>query len=265
MVTIYDLLEVEEDASTEEIEKAYSKLVLEFRQDLKFDDVKNKENEMIVNKLKLAYDILSDDEKRKKYDEQLAQKRAENLIENISITNEIEQTEKQTAQEVANQESFNNINTISQNNLEQQDTQIQPQNRDNNISSKPIREMKNRLNNENDEDLLTKEEKNKIQKAAKAEFKKKLKKAKQAEAEYEEAYNKAYNDYLRKNGYQVEEPWTFKRFIRTVIAIFIVIVFLFILWHIPPVNKFLVKLYEENFIIRALVNIVKSIIDAITK
>lgn len=246
MVTIYDLLEVEEDASKEEIEKAYSKLVLEFRQDMKFDSEKNKENEMIINKLKLAYEILSNDEKRKKYDEQLAQKRAENLIENISISSESEQTEKEAVQEIVNQESVNNINTISQNNIKQQNSYVQSQNKDGHISSKPIREMKNRLNNDendngyNDEDLLTKEEKNKIQKAAKAEFKKKLKKAKQAEAEYEEAYNKAYNDYLRKNGYQVEEPWTFKRFIRTVIAIFIVIVFLLILWHIPPVNKFLV-------------------------
>ena len=88
MVTIYDLLEVEEDASKDEIEKAYSRLVLEFRQDIKFSDETNKENEMIVNKLKLAYEILTDDDKRKKYDYQLAQKRAENLIENISSSNE---------------------------------------------------------------------------------------------------------------------------------------------------------------------------------
>ena len=55
MVTIYELLEVEEDASKEEIEKAYSRLVLEFRQDIKFDSEKNKENEMIVNRLICFY------------------------------------------------------------------------------------------------------------------------------------------------------------------------------------------------------------------
>jgi DnaJ-class molecular chaperone len=44
MVTIYDLLEVSEDASKEEIEKAYSRMVLEFRQDINFDSEKEEKD-----------------------------------------------------------------------------------------------------------------------------------------------------------------------------------------------------------------------------
>lgn len=85
MITIYDLLDVSEDASKEEIEKAYRRLVLSYRQDSKFSA---EENEMLMNKLKMAYDILTNDEKRKKYDSDLAKKRAENLIKNVSVQKE---------------------------------------------------------------------------------------------------------------------------------------------------------------------------------
>ena len=74
MITIYDLLEIDEDALDDEIERAYRKLILEYRQDPSFSAEKNDENEMITNKLTIAYEILSDKEKRKKYDNDLAKK-----------------------------------------------------------------------------------------------------------------------------------------------------------------------------------------------
>ena len=85
MVTIYDLLEVEENASKEEIEESYKRLILEYHQDPNLSEEENKENEMILNKLKIAYEILSNDEKRKKYDNDLSKKRAEDLIKNVSV------------------------------------------------------------------------------------------------------------------------------------------------------------------------------------
>ena len=84
MVTIYELLEVEENASKEDIEKAYSRLIFEFRQDMKFDAQTNKENENIVKNLRIAYEILSDDEKRKMYDTKLEQLRAEKSNSDIN-------------------------------------------------------------------------------------------------------------------------------------------------------------------------------------
>ena len=236
MVTIYELLEVEEDASKEEIEKAYSRLVLEFRQDIKFDAETNKENEMIVNRLKLAYEILTDDEKRKRYDRQLAEQRAENLIRNIPVKEENKEKEYE---------------------VEKQEKNDVP-----NVKNEIKEESKNESFAKEDDSELSEQEKKEIRKAAQQEFKQKLKKAKKAEEEYNEAYNKAYNDYLRKMGYQVKEPWTLKRVKRLLISILIIIVTIFIMWCIPPIRKICIELYENNFIIKALVDLIKSIFGA---
>ena len=54
MVTIYDLLEVSENASKDEIEKSYTRLIMEYQMNPSLDEEANKENEMILNKLKIA-------------------------------------------------------------------------------------------------------------------------------------------------------------------------------------------------------------------
>ena len=63
----YDILEVSKNASPEIIEKAYKTLVKKYHPDLQQDENKNKYEEKI-KKINEAYDILSDPEKRKKYD-----------------------------------------------------------------------------------------------------------------------------------------------------------------------------------------------------
>lgn len=256
MITIYELLEVNENASKEEIEKSYSRLILEFRQDPNFDEETNKSNEMISNKLKIAYEILTNDEKRKKYDNDLAQKRAENLIAGV----EIKEEKADTLENVEVQE--NKINSNINQNL------------NSNVSQKPIREMKaeqvkrevqaqKNTEQENNKEILTDKEKKDIRKAAKKEFEQKLKKVKQAEAEYNEAYNEAYNNYLRKMGYKVEEPWTLKRIKRVVIAILILILTCIIMWNIPPIKQLLIDTYNGNFIIKAIIDLIKIIFGAI--
>ena len=91
MITIYDLLEIEEDASKEEIEEAYNKILYKYRQDPNFSEETNQQNEMIVNKIKIAYEILSNDEKRKKYDSDLSKKRAESLLKGLEKNEESKQ------------------------------------------------------------------------------------------------------------------------------------------------------------------------------
>lgn len=63
----YEILEVNKNASPEIIEKAYKTLVKKYHPDLQQDENKNKYEEKI-KKINEAYDILSDPEKRKKYD-----------------------------------------------------------------------------------------------------------------------------------------------------------------------------------------------------
>ena len=63
----------------------------------------------------------------------------------------------------------------------------------------------------------------KIKKAAEKELKDNIKKAQKAEEEYNRAYNEAYNNYLRKMGYSVKEPWTWKRVKNLIITILAII------------------------------------------
>src|SRR5882724_6521972 len=61
----YEVLEIKKDASEAEIKKAYRKLAVKFHPD---KNPNNKEAEESFKELGEAYGILSDQEKRKKYD-----------------------------------------------------------------------------------------------------------------------------------------------------------------------------------------------------
>ncbi len=226
MVTIYDLLEVAEDASKEEIEKSYRKMVLEYRQDPKFSDEENRENEMIMNKVKIAYEILSNDEKRKKYDADLSKKRAEELLKNVSVKKEQD---------------------IAQDNITKAKEPVKPQS-----------EIDRNDKVDDYEVELTADEQAKVRKAAQEEFKKNLKKAKMVEEEYNNAYNKAYNEYMKKNSYS-QNGARIKGIIKSIIFIFVLIIIIFIILKLPPVQDLLADLYEKNDVVRIIVDIVKSL------
>lgn len=239
LVTIYDLLEVNEDASKQEIEKSYLKLVNEYKIDPKLSQEENADNEIIIKKLKLAYEILMDDEKRNRYDEDLAKKRAEELIKNVTVqptqTAEIENVEEKVIEEEPKTEEsqYNKID-----------------NQEDSVEEEP-------------EVQLSAEERKQLKKAAEKEFKGNLKKAQKAEEEYNRAYNEAYNNYLRKMGYTVKEPWTWKRVRNLIIGITVIILICALIWILPPTKKLLIQIYEENFIVKSLVDIVAMLFNAI--
>lgn len=231
MVTIYDLLEINEKASKEEIEQAYQKLILQYHKDPKLTEKENADNELILNKIKLAYEILVDDEKRDKYDKALAKKRAEELIQNVSVSKKEPEVKEKTEEKIPEQ---NQTSSTIEYKVE-----------------------------ENEEVTLSEKEKNELKKAAEQEFKANLKKAQKAEEEYNKAYNEAYNNYMRKLGYKVKEPMTLKRFLNTIIFIVAFIITCFIFWLIPPVRNLLIDLYNENIIIKALVDIIRMLFNSI--
>lgn len=244
MVTIYDLLEVDEKASKEEIEKSYQRLILEYGQDPKLTPKENADNEIILNKVKIAYEILINDEKRAIYDKDLSKKRAEELIKNVSVTEEKVKEEPEVQQE-----NLNETNNSNQYNDDEYDDG----------------EDEEELNFEDNQEevVLSKEEQKRVQKAAQNEFKANLKKAQKAEEEYNKAYNEAYNSYMRKMGYKVKEPISLKRIMNIVIFIIATIIVCAIAWIIPPIRNLLINLYNENIIIKALVDIVGMLFEAI--
>ncbi len=63
----YEILEVEEDADSESIKKAYKRLAKKFHPDLNPEDIKYSEEQF--KKINEAYHVLIDKKERKKYDQ----------------------------------------------------------------------------------------------------------------------------------------------------------------------------------------------------
>lgn len=228
MSTLYELLQVKENATQEEITEMYHKILQ------KADSLP--QNEAIieqVRRIKIAYGILSDSEKRKKYDSDLATKRAEELLENVQIKEEkepessVEPNKEERLKEIIS----NQINTITDTYQEQKIKQEQ--------------------------------QKKLAEKQAKKEFRRAKREAKKQQQIKREMQIQAYGDYLQKQGYKVKYPWTWLRVKRLLIAIFVVIFTLFILWHIPFIKNSLTNLYQENIVIKYLVDILNSIFTSI--
>ena len=132
----YDILEVNKNASSEIIEKAYKTLVKKYHPDLQENDLKIKYEEKI-KKINEAYSILSDSEKRKNYD--LFLKNNEVSIddynklyqENIILKKEINYLKNNYKQNNINN-NLNNINyyieNIRKNNYEKYNTEKNKEN-----------------------------------------------------------------------------------------------------------------------------------------
>ena len=77
---------------------------------------------------------------------------------------------------------------------------------------------------------------------------------------YEEAQDRAYRNYLRSLGYKVKEKWTWKKFIRLMKIIGIIIIVILVIWIFPPTHKVLIETYEQNPIIKSIVDIIGRVI-----
>ena len=245
MVTIYDLLEIDEDALDDEIERAYRKLVLEYRQDPSFSAEKNEENEMITNKLKIAYEILSDKERRKKYDNDLAKKRAEDLLKKM---NNNEEKKKQPEQK---EDKYDSNEIVDEEKSDDNDEEYDDGDEDS-------------YSGENEDVLpppktysseLTKEEKKKLKKAAEEEFRANLERARKAEETYNKAYNDAYDNYF---GGVKSFPTTIKSFFIKVICLFVILLVFYIMFKLPPVKNALNDIYESVPALKVIVDMFKK-------
>ena len=113
MITYYEILEVSRMASKEVITKAYKVLVRKYHPDLEQDEGKKEEAKEKMVRINEAYETLSDDEKRKKYDDTIAI-----LEEKERIEKEKKQQQGKTQNVNRNIDNVNSNNNISINNID---------------------------------------------------------------------------------------------------------------------------------------------------
>lgn len=201
MNNYYETLEVSKNASKEVIEKAYKVLAKKYHPDLQEQNYKH----LAEQKMKMineAYEVLSDDIKRKEYDIELKKQ--------LEIERQIEYEK-----------------------IKQEDT----------------KEQNNTDNNYNEEYNLTKEQ---------------IKQEKMARKQYQEEQERIYYNYMRSLGYRVKERWTIKKLIKLLKIIGILLIVILIIYLFPPTHKLLIQTYEQNQIIKTIVDIIINIIQGFT-
>ena len=123
MLNLYEILEVSEKASKEVIEKAYHVLAKKYHPDLQ-QEVQKQEAEKKMKQINEAYEILSDEEKRKEYDIKLEQERqmqreqelqkqkeeSKSQVEKPIIENELHKEDIRQQAETMEQENTSNQN-----------------------------------------------------------------------------------------------------------------------------------------------------------
>ena len=229
----YDILQINQNASPEIIDKAYKTLAKKYHPDLQEENNK-KEAEEILKEINEAYEILSDPNKKALYDQNLKnetisqEKYDEIYEENQNLKNAINnmQNSRYTNPRSNSANDINNNNNINPNNY-------------------------NQNNNQNFEEM---------QRAQELEYQKQqLAYQKQLEQARQKAYHDAYIQDLKNRGYRIKYKKSIKDYIKGIISILIVIVILIILWHIPFIQSFFIKFYEENEIINNTVDFIISL------
>ena len=218
--TLYEILEVSEKASPEVIEKAYKTLVRKNHPDLQPPE-KKEYAENTLKKINEAYEILSNEQKRKNYDLELERIRQENeKIKNAQIQDEINKRVSENYKHSSSNSNYYDANNINNNYNE---------NNNQNYKNKKIEKQE-------------------------------AKQRKKAEEQMQGEYENNYNNYLRSLGYKVKERWTKERVKDLFFVILIIIVIITILWLFPPSRNWMINFYESNPILKTIVNIIGAVI-----
>lgn len=97
-----------------------------------------------------------------------------------------------------------------------------------------------------------KEEQDKINRKLEEEQKSNMEKL---QADLQRTYSNAYNNYLRSLGYKIKEPWTLKRFIELMKVLIIFAVIIIFIWFFPPTHKLIIDFYEQNVVLKFIIDI----------
>lgn len=202
----YDILQVNRNASSEIIEKAYKTLAKKYHPDLQSEENK-KQAEEILKEMNEAYEVLSVPEKKEKYDAFLLEQ------ENAFKTKTETVTQKTTPST---------------------------------SPSYAISEEELRLKQEHLENLRRQQE---------LAYQEQLQQARQ------KAYYDAYIQDLKNRGYKIRYKKTFKDYIKGFVTLLVSLLVLFLLWQIPFIHNFFIRLYKENETIQYIIDFISKIFD----
>lgn len=228
MRTLYEILEVSETASNEVIEKAYKVLAKKYHPDLQAPENK-KQAENKMKEINEAYEVLCNEQKRKAYDDELLNKReAEKRAEENQQVNHMQYQDSRMNHPYANQNTTDYQQNVNQGNR----------------NYDKVSDMQRRRY---EEQLRKQEEKMR----------------KQMQENLQQEYENAYYGYLRSLGYKIKERWTWKKTKQLMIIIVVLIIICIVLWFLPPTHNMLVEFYENNRIVKIIVDIIINIVKAL--
>lgn len=222
----YEILEVDRNASSEIIEKAYKTLAKKYHPDLQ-DEIHKKKAEEIFKKINEAYQTLSNSELRKSYDM---------TLENYTISqNQYDEMYEQ------NQVLKNELNNLQQH---IQDSQ------NNYMENNDYAEDNYYLQNQQQIDPYTN-----TQNMQAGYYRNNLEYQQQLRQAKEQAYYDAYLQDLRNRGYKIRYKKSFSDYIKSLIALLTVLFIVFLIFQIPFVKNYFIDLYNTNFAFRYITNI----------
>ena len=222
----YDILQINQNASPEIIEKAYKTLAKKYHPDLQ-EEVNKKEAEEILKEINEAYEVLSNPDKKALYDQ---------TLKNEGISQE--DYDKIYYQNEELKKEINNLKNNISNTTTSSDINLNSFN-------------KNSQQNQADIDKIIREEQE-------LEYKKRqLQYQEQIEQAREQAYHDAYIQDLKNRGYKIKYKKSFKNYLKGIFSIIILIVILILLWQIPFIKNFFIDIYENNQSLQNLINILQ--------
>lgn len=220
----YEILEVGKNASPEIIDKAYKTLAKKYHPDLQ-DDIHKKEAEETFKIINEAYETLSNPEQRSLYDQKL-----EDTIISQDKYNEIYQQNQVLKNKLNNlQQHMHNKNTYSQNT--------------NNFNNDTVYHTVDNTSQNFNSSTQSKQYQQNL------EYKQQMNQARQ------QAYHDAYIQDLKNRGYKIRYKKTFSDYLKSFIALVLVILILFIVFQIPFVKNYFIELYNTNAVFRVIGNI----------
>ncbi len=229
----YDILQINQNASPEIIEKAYKTLAKKYHPDLQ-EESNKKEAEEILKEINEAYEVLSNPDKKALYDQDL---------KNETISQE--DYEEMYAQNEKLKEELNNLKNNTNNN---QYSNINL----NSFNTSSTENPKANINQENF-DAIKKEEQELEYKRRQLQYQEQLEQARQ------KAYHDAYIQDLKNRGYRIKYKKSLKDYIKGIITIILTIIILIILWQIPVIHNFFINLYQENEILHNTINFINNL------